>query len=102
MNSLLLEVMTSVLDVAKVTAKGQITIPTDVRRAMGVREGYKVMFVLNDDGSVGLRSSTLTAIEEAQSAFAGAADEAGLEDEDDLVSLIRSIRAECSGNRSCE
>ena len=37
--------MTSLLDVAKVTSKGQITIPAGIRRAVGVREGNKVLFV---------------------------------------------------------
>lgn len=86
--------MTAVLDVAKVTSKGQITISADVRRAMGVQEGDKVMFVRMDDGSVIMRNSTLDALQEAQSTFAHAADNAGLSSEDDLNALIKSVRAD--------
>lgn len=81
-----------VMDVAKVTAKGQITIPADVREAVGIREGDKVVFVRMDDGSVSLRSSNLEALARAQTGFEGAAEEAGLHGEDDLVDLVKSVR----------
>jgi AbrB family looped-hinge helix DNA binding protein len=87
-------IMTAVIDMAKVTAKGQITIPADVREAVGIHAGDKVLFVRMDDGSVALRSSNLDALRQAQNAFAGAADEAGLSNEDDLNALIGSVRAE--------
>lgn len=86
--------MSSVMDVAKVTAKGQITIPADVREAVGIREGDKVVFVRMDDGSVSLRNANLEAIRRAQDGFAGAAEEAGLRDENDLTALIKSVRKE--------
>ncbi|NMN00571.1 transcriptional regulator, AbrB family [Bifidobacterium sp. DSM 109958] len=91
--------MSAVMDVAKVTAKGQITIPADVRSVIGVREGDKVVFVRMDDGTVSLRNANLEAIRQAQADFRGAAEEAGIRDEDDLVSLIRSMRQERAAKR---
>ena len=35
---------------AKVTSKGQITIPRDVRKLLGVRPGDTVVFESGDDG----------------------------------------------------
>lgn len=35
---------------AKLTSKGQITIPRDVRKALGVRAGDRVVFEQADDG----------------------------------------------------
>ncbi len=35
---------------AKVTSKGQLTIPKEVRRALGVREGDSLIFDLDDVG----------------------------------------------------
>jgi len=35
---------------AKVTSKGQLTIPKEVRRALGVREGDSLVFDMDDDG----------------------------------------------------
>jgi antitoxin PrlF len=32
-----------------VTRKGQVTIPADIRRVLGIKEGDKVAFVLEDD-----------------------------------------------------
>ena len=85
--------MSAVLDVAKITSKGQVTIPAAVRDLVGVREGERVLFVLMDDGSVSLRSSNLDALHAARRDFAGAAGRAGLRDEDDVVDLVRSVRA---------
>jgi antitoxin PrlF len=34
---------------AKVTSKGQITIPKEVRRALGVREGDSLLFEVDED-----------------------------------------------------
>jgi antitoxin PrlF len=35
---------------AKVTSKGQVTIPREVRRILGVRAGDKVLFESDDEG----------------------------------------------------
>lgn len=86
--------MSMVMNMAKVTAKGQIMIPADVREAIGIREGDKVLFVRMDDGSISLRNSSLEALQQAQQSFSEAAAEAGLRNEDDLASLIKQVRAE--------
>ncbi|MES1199386.1 MAG: AbrB/MazE/SpoVT family DNA-binding domain-containing protein [Pseudomonadota bacterium] len=43
---------------AKITSKGQITIPQEVRKAMGVSEGDRVDFVRLDNGSFALYPKT--------------------------------------------
>lgn len=40
---------------ATITSKGQVTIPKDVRERLGLRTNDKVVFVLEDDGSVRLQ-----------------------------------------------
>lgn len=37
---------------AKITAKGQVTLPVEVRRALGVGEGDQVEFFVHRDGRV--------------------------------------------------
>lgn len=89
--------MEGVLDMAKVTLKGQVTIPAAIRRLLGIKTGDKVLFVEGADGSVTMRNATLDAFSEARAAFAGAAEEAGLSDERDVVDLVRSVRRERAG-----
>lgn len=38
-----------------VTSKGQVTIPAEVRRYLGVRQGDKLSFVIDDSGDVAVR-----------------------------------------------
>ena len=35
---------------AKVTSKGQVTIPKDIRRVLGIEEGDSVVFEANESG----------------------------------------------------
>jgi AbrB family looped-hinge helix DNA binding protein len=38
------------MQMAKVTAKGQITVPIDVRRRLGLNEGSRMLFIERDNG----------------------------------------------------
>ena len=41
--------VTEVFDIGKVSSRGQIAIPMEIRKEMGLDEGSKVMFLLEDD-----------------------------------------------------
>ena len=41
--------------VSTVTSKGQVTIPAEIRRHLGLRQGDKLSFVVEDDGTITLR-----------------------------------------------
>jgi AbrB family looped-hinge helix DNA binding protein len=43
---------------AKVTSKGQITIPIEVRKALGLKPGARIDFYESDDGAFALRAKT--------------------------------------------
>jgi AbrB family looped-hinge helix DNA binding protein len=60
------------MELAKITSKGQITIPVEIRRKLGVKEGDKVLFV-EEAGKIYILNSSMEAIKEAQAAFAGEA-----------------------------
>ncbi len=81
------------MEIAKVTSKGQITIPIAIRKSLGVREGDKVLFV-EQNGQIVLMNSSMDALRRAQIAFAGEAERAGLRDEDDVVQMMRAFRQE--------
>lgn len=46
------------MSIATLTSKGQVTIPVDVRRRLGLRSGDRLEFVVEDDGSVRVRPKT--------------------------------------------
>jgi antitoxin PrlF len=79
------------MEIAKITSKGQITLPIYIRRKLGVKNGDKVLFV-EDRGKIYLLNSSMEALREAQISFAGEADRLGLKDEEDVVSLVKDVR----------
>ncbi len=81
------------MELAKITAKGQITIPVDIRRKLGVKQGDKVLFV-EEAGKIYILNSSMEALRAAQTAFAGEAARTGLKDEADVVSMMKGFRRE--------
>lgn len=43
---------------ATLTSKGQITIPADIRKALGLSTGERVVFTQLDDGTTVMRAKT--------------------------------------------
>ena len=78
---------------AKVTAKGKITIPKDVRTVLGVANGDRVTFVV-EGNTVKLVNSAIYAMQVLQTQMADEAEKTGLIDEDDVMGLVKEIRAE--------
>jgi antitoxin PrlF len=81
------------MELAKITKRGQITIPVEIRKKLGVQEGDKVIF-LEDNGRIIIGNAALAALKLAQNAFEGEAERVGLEDEQDVVDLVKDIRRE--------
>lgn len=81
------------MELAKITSKGQITIPITIRRALKLKDGDKVAFV-EQNGQYVLVNPTMLAIQQLQDAFSGFAEENGLETEEDVVAMVRELRAE--------
>jgi antitoxin PrlF len=44
---------------AKITSKGQITVPKEIRKALGVQTGDRLAFRIRDDGTVLVEPETL-------------------------------------------
>lgn len=89
------------MELAKVTSKGQITIPAAIRKLLGVKDGDKVLFV-QEGSKVVMMNASVNALMEAQRAFQGMAEELGVNDEQDVVDMVKEIRAERHGNYECE
>ncbi len=84
------------MSVAKVSSQGQITIPADIRKRLGVQPGGKVVFIQDGD-RVMIANATIEAFEQMQRVFAGEAERLGLKTEQDVVDLVRQVRAERRG-----
>jgi len=82
------------MDMATISANGQITVPADVRRALRLEPGDKIAFVTNELGDITVVKPLAAALIEAQRNFAGAAQEAGLGSTDDVDRLVAEVRAE--------
>jgi AbrB family looped-hinge helix DNA binding protein len=79
------------MNLAKVTGQGQVTIPSDIRKYLGVKGGDKVVF-MKEKGRVVIENSALLTLKEAQADFAGVAESLGLKDEQDVVAFIKEHR----------
>ncbi len=84
------------MELAKITSKGQITLPIAIRRKLKLNDGDKVAFI-EKDGQFMLFNPTMIAFENAQKAFDGEAERLGLNDIDDVVALVKEVRAERKG-----
>jgi antitoxin PrlF len=79
------------MELAKLTSKGQITIPIDIRRKLGIKEGDKILFI-EEAGRIYILNSSMEALKEAQAAFSGEAERVGLKNEDDVVAAMKEFR----------
>ena len=81
------------MELAKITSKGQITLPIAIRRQLNLKDGDKVAFI-EKNGQYNIVNPTILAFENIQKAMRGEAERLGLKDVDDVVAMIKEIRAE--------
>lgn len=80
------------MNLAKISANGQITVPVEIRRLLGLKSGDKILFYQKQDGEVVVSNASAQAIRKAQAAFADAADAMGVSSEDDVQTLVNEVR----------
>jgi AbrB family looped-hinge helix DNA binding protein len=81
------------MELAKITTRGQITIPVAIRKKLGVKDGDKVIF-MEENGRIIMENASMVALKNAQDAFAGVAEKLGLKNEEDVVNLVKEVRRE--------
>ena len=79
------------MELAKVTTKGQITIPKSIREQLDLREGSKILFIQKGKDII-IKNSAMLALEKIQNAFEGEAERLELETEEDVVKMIKEFR----------
>lgn len=75
------------MNLAKVSANGQVTVPVEIRRKLHLKEGDKLLFI-EQDVEILIRNASDTAIVWAQEAFAGTAKDFGVADHADVQGLV--------------
>lgn len=88
--------MSAFVDNAKVMAKGQVTIPKDIRDVLGVSSGDRVTFVV-EGNTVRMVNSAVYAMQLLQAQMHGEAEKSGLTSEEDVLAMVKEVRAESEG-----
>ena len=78
------------VDNAKVMAKGQITIPKDIREILGVTSGDRITFIV-EGNTVRIVNSAVYAMQVLQNEMIGEAERTGLTSDDDVIALVNEI-----------
>ena len=81
------------MELAKITARGQITIPVEIRKKLGVKDGDKVVFI-EENGRIIMENTVMLALKNAQDVFAGEAQRLGVKTEQDVVDVVKDVRRE--------
>ena len=58
------------MNLAKVSANGQVTVPIEIRKRLNIKEGDKILFLEHPNGEIVIQNSSLVAITQAQEAVA--------------------------------
>ena len=81
------------VDNAKVMAKGQVTIPKDIREVLGVASGDRITFIV-EGNTVRIVNSAVYAMQVLQKEMAGEAERSGLTSDDDVMAFVEELRNE--------
>ena len=85
------------MELAKITTKGQITLPISIRKELNLKDGDKVAFI-EKDGNYILINPISLAIDKARKEFKGEAERLGLKNEEDVAEMIKEFRKEKKSN----
>ncbi len=80
------------MNLAKISANGQITFPAEIRRVLGLKSGDKILFFQNPNGEIVINNASAQAIYKAQKAFEGVSEQMGVYNEDDVQALVDEVR----------
>ncbi len=84
---------TAFVNDARVMSKGQVTIPKNVRTALGIESGDRVTFIV-DGTNVRIVNSAIYALTRLQNQMKGQAKNAGFMSEEDIAEWITNSRRE--------
>jgi AbrB family looped-hinge helix DNA binding protein len=57
------------MNLAKVSVNGQITIPIEVRRDLGIKRGDNILFIKTNDGEYLIGNASVLAVQDTENVF---------------------------------
>jgi len=81
------------MEIAKVSSKGQITIPAEIRKKLNLKEGDKVLF-LEEGNRIIVVNASYVALKEIQEEMKNEKEKAGIKTEEDVLDIVKEIREE--------
>lgn len=84
------------MEVAKISSKGQITIPAEIREKLKLKAGDKVV-IFEENGRFYFENSAMLAFQKVEEAFAGEAEKVGFHTEEEMMEYVKEIRNEIKG-----
>ena len=85
-----------IVDNAKVMSKGQITLPKEIRKQLGIDTGDRVTLICDGDEVV-MMNASVYAMKRLQKNMAGEAEKQGLVTEEAIDKLVKEVRTEVEG-----
>jgi len=82
--------MNEIIEMGTVSSRGQICIPNDIRDEMGLKEGNKILFVLQD-GSLLVKKVNMQTFAEITKPLKEEAKKAGMK-ESDVERIVSNFR----------
>ena len=79
------------MELARLTSKGQITIPLAIRKQLQLEAGDKVFFE-ESKGRVYITNASQITLTDVQTQMQGEAQKAGFQSEDDVTAYIKELR----------
>lgn len=86
------------MELAKITSKGQITLPINIRKALNLNDHDQVAFVFKD-GLYYLVNPLSLAIDNVRDSFKGEAEKLNINNIDDVVDLVKEVRNNRKANK---
>jgi len=83
--------MEAVLNTAKIMSKGQITLPIDIRKSMGLSIGDRVALI-SDGKRIIMMNPAVYAMEVLQQEMEGKWEESGIKSDEDILLMAAETR----------
>lgn len=81
------------MEIARLSSKGQITVPIDIRKKLNLKEGDKLLF-FEEGEKIVVANASIMALKEIQTSMQGEAEKQGFKSENHVNDYVKEIRKE--------